>query len=446
MPRKPRQSGPPRQLDEPVARPGGMPRYATHVVRRARLYADGRNLVVRDSQRREHRYAVGAGGIRRAVFFPPHDLWEIVQKRPADRWGVLAFKGEDGRDLLHVPLAAWLPEARAIGAMDLKPSKCLSRTGLGELVKTLGIPLEESPQPLTGSGVPDDGWRSTPYRAVHAELPRWHSWARGLGILGWFVGLVIGFAADLNWAMTAAAGALFLLPGADAAVRIRAWWCNRQHGRLAEAVEIRPSPAAGGGATRRFLCTASVRVLPHDVVLTNAVGEERWLGRVGAYGVVRLVRLVTRTTGEPLGVELRDGAGETRALLPWRFWFAGPQGSDRWMALAAALGVPASDESYEQSSDAQVWWQGHALSADARKMSPMEAKKARKQTGWYSSVVGSNELLLLPLFSALLVAGLFSDEVPVFLAGVLSALTIVVALGPALMSALFSRFSYDRAV
>lgn len=432
-----------REPNEPVARPGGMPPHSTHVVRRARLYSDGPDLVVRDSQCREHRYRVGGDGIRRAVFFPPHDVWEIVQKRPADRWGVLVFRGEDGLDLLHVPLAAWLPEASVIGAMELRPEKCLSRTGLRELVGTLGIPFEVSTEPLTSSGVPD-GQASTPYRAVHAQLPRWHGWARGVGIFGWFIALVIGFAADLSWAMPVAAGALFLLPAADSMVRIRAWWRNRQHDQSAGAVKIRPSPAAGIGATRRFLSTASVHVLPHDVVLTNTVGEERWLGRVGAHGVARLVRLFPPTTGEPLGVEVRDGAGQARSLLPWRAWFAGPQGSDRWAELVAALGVPVADERYQQAKDAKVWWQGHALAADARKMSPMEAKEARQQAGWYSSVISANELFLLPLFSALLLAGLFSDEMPVFLAGLLSALTIVLALAPAMASVLVNRISYDR--
>ncbi|MFD4261027.1 hypothetical protein ACFWR9_26225 [Streptomyces sp. NPDC058534] len=421
-----------------------MPLHGTHVVRRARLYADGPNLVVRDARCRERRYAVGADGIRRAVFYPPKDVSGIVQKRPADRWGVLAFKGENGRDLLHVPLAGWLPEARSIGALDLRPHKCLSRTGLRELVERLGIPLEESPQALTASGVPDDGRENRPYRALYAELPGWHTWARGVGLFGWFIALVIGFAADLSWAMTVAAGALFLLPAADAVVRVRAWWRNRQHGSLVAKTEIRPSPAAGSGGTRRFLRTASLCVLAHDLVLTNALGEERWLGRAGTHGVARLVRLVDATTGEPLGVEVRDGKGEARALLPWCFWFAGPHGSDGWAALVAELGVPFSDEKYQQSRAAQPWWRGHVLAGDARKMSPMEGKAARKQIGWYNSVVGANEPVVLPFFSAVLLFGLMSDEVSVFLAGLLSALTIVLSLGPATVSALVSRISYDR--
>ncbi|MFF9489818.1 hypothetical protein [Streptomyces sp. NPDC014676] len=185
-------------------------------------------------------------------------------------------------------------------------------------------------------------------------------------------------------------------------------------------------------------------MLPHDLILTNALGEERWLGRTGKHGVARLVRLVDTTTGEPLGVEVRDETGEARALLPWCSWFAGSQGSDGCAALVTALGVPFSDEKCQQSKAAQPWWRGHELAGDARKMSPMEGKVARKQIGWYSSVVGANEPLVLPFFSGLLLVGLMSDEVSMFLAGLLSTLTIMLSLGPATASALVSRISYDR--
>ncbi|CAL9541589.1 hypothetical protein SUDANB15_04224 [Streptomyces sp. enrichment culture] len=430
---------------EPVVRPAGMPPHNAHVVRRARLFADGHALVVRDFRLRERRYAVGADGIRRAVFFPPGDLWETVQKRPSERWGVLVFKGEDGRDILHVPLAAWLPEAGVVGALELRPSACLGRTGLRALATELGIPLEESDEPF-GPGTRDGGQRGRPDRADHAELPRWHSWVRGLGMFGWIVAVVMAFAADLVWAMPVAAGALFLLPASDIAVRIGAWWRNRRQNAFAEAVEIRPSPEAGGDATERFLRTAVVRVLPHDIVLTDTLGEERWLARVGEHGVARLVRLVVPTTGEILGVEFRDRNGDGRALLPWNHWFAGPQGDEHWDELVRALNVPVSDVKHEQTEGAKDWWQGLMLAAEVRVMSPMGAGEARKQTDWYRSVIGRNELLSLPLFSAVLLAGIFSDMGPAILAGCLSALTITVVLVPSLISALVSRFWYDRAL
>ncbi|MEU3900166.1 hypothetical protein [Streptomyces sp. NPDC045251] len=328
--------------------------------------------------------------------------------------------------------------------MDLRPYKCLDRTGLRQLVKRLGIPLEESPEPVTASGVLDDGQGSRPYRAVHTDFPR--GCIKGISLFGWLIAFVIGFATEISWFLMVAAGALFLLPAGDTLMRVRGWWYSRQHARIVEKTEIRPSPAAGSAVTRRFLRTAAVRVYPRDVVLTNALGEERWLGRVGAHGVGRLVRLVDAATGELLGVEVRDGQGEVRALLPWRFWFAGPLGSEGWTALTEALKVPASDEKYRQRRNAQRWWQGHALAGDARRMSPIEGRAVRRQVAWYRSVAGVDEPVVIPFFSVWLLFGLLSDEVPAFLAGLMSALTIVLALGPTTVSALVSRISYDRTV
>lgn len=76
----------------------------------------------------------------------------------------------------------------------------------------------------------------------------------------------------------------------------------------------------------------------------------------------------------------------------------------------------------------------------------MQAKDAREETDWHRSVIGRNENLTLVLFSAVLLAGLFSDELPAFLAGLFSALTIAAALLPAMVSILVSRFSYDKPI
>ncbi|MFD8721872.1 hypothetical protein ACFV2H_28740 [Streptomyces sp. NPDC059629] len=433
-------------------RPRGMRPHNVDVVRRARLYADGKTLVVRDRRLRERRYPVGAGGIRRAVFVPPDasDAWETVSKRPTERWGVLVFENEDGHDVLCVPLAEWLPEAGVVGILNLKPAKCLDRTGLRELAAALGIPVEEKPRSGAGGReLPETGPGRAPDRAIHRELPRWHNWTRGLGAFGWLVALVVAFAADVDWCLPIAAGALFALPAADSVVRVGAWWRNRRDvGRFAEAVVITPDPAAGGGATPRFRRTACVRVLPGDVVLTDTVGRERWLGREGAHGVARLVRLVSPGDRQPLGVEFRDRSGEVRALLPWRHWFAGLQGQKRWEEMVSALSVSAVDEEARSTRRpvevTKPLWTGHPLAADARMMSPLPAKDARAETSWHSSVIGGNELLLVPLFSLVLIAGLFGDTVTARLAGLFSALTIVTEWAPAATWSLISRFYYDK--
>jgi len=269
---------------------------------------------------------------------------------------------------------------------------------------------------------------------------------------GWFIALVLSFSVEAigSWGLVVAAGALFLLPASDTVVRALAWWRRRGDARFTAAVVITPSPEPGVGATRRFLETAAVRVLPGDVVLTNTVGEERWYARRGAHGIARLVRLTDPKTGAHLGVELWDGDGRALVLLPWRWWFAGPGGERRWSELAATLELPVSDVKFRPAGNAgrtdtpELWYRAHELAGDARKMSPMDGKAARSATSWNESVVGGNEVIVLPIFSALLLAGLFSDRVPAQVAGALSALTTVGVLGPAVAQQLTSRLSYDR--
>ncbi|MER6268881.1 hypothetical protein [Streptomyces sp900105755] len=184
------------------------------------------------------------------------------------------------------------------------------------------------------------------------------------------------------------------------------------------------------------------------MVLNDTIGQERWLGRDGAHGVARLVRLVSPSERQPLGVEFREHRGEVRALLPWRYWFAGPQGQSRWEETVSALSVAVVDEetggARQRAEATQPWWSGHPLAADASMMSPLPGKRARQETSWHSSVIGGNELLLVPLFSLVLLAGLFGDTVTARLAGVFSALTIVAEWGPAATKSLFSRLYYDK--
>lgn len=77
-------------------------------------------------------------------------------------------------------------------------------------------------------------------------------------------------------------------------------------------------------------------------------------------------------------------------------------------------------------------------------MSPLPSKDARTETSWHSSAIGGNELLLVPLFSLVLLAGLFGGTLPARLAGLFSLLTIVAECAPAMTKSLFSRFHYDK--
>jgi hypothetical protein len=414
------------------------------VVRHARVYRRGSELIVRDGRLRERGYPVGDGGIARAVFVPPPDSGAAPKTPSADRWGVIDFRGADERTILRIPLAEWLPEAGLVGVLDLGPAQCLDRTGLRRLVTDLGISLEESPEPGARPKAETSGPR--PERAAHRELPAWHNWARGVGMLVWFVFfLVIAATGHANaWTALLAAAGLALVPGSDLAVRVPQRRRDRRDTSLARATVVLPAPEETAGVTRRFTRTAAVRVLPEDVVLTDTLGGERWIARGGKHGVSSLVRLTDPKSGAVLGVELRDGTNVARALLLWRWWFAGPQGRETWSRLVSALGVPVSDETVRPSGQPEEWWQRHALAADARMMSPMDPAEARSETRRNTSVGSGAEPLIVALFGLLLVPQLASDEWPARVAGALAVLTVVAELASVLTLQVASRIRLDR--
>jgi hypothetical protein len=439
-----------KMLQEPMLRPMGMRFPALDVVRNARVYADGKTLVVQDRRGGEKRYPVGGEGIRGAVFFPPADVWETTMKHPAARWGVLVFVDAEGRYVLQVPLAQWLPEAGVIGTARLRPLDCFSRTGLKQLVDELRIPMTESEKPWGREVFASPGGGRYDWAGSTGHL-LWHSWIRGVGIFGWFIALVVAFSmgGGHSWVFLVAAGALFLVPGSDVVVRALASWRTRGDEQLAHARVIAPSPEPGAGATRRFRETAAVRILPRDVVLTNTFGEERWYALGGTHGIARLVRLTHPKTRAYLGIELRDGDGRARGVLPWRWWFAGSVGEQRWAEFVEALQLPVSEEIFRRADttrhaeDPDRWWEEHELGRDAEKMSPIHGKAVRRATIWHPGK-GGNEPLVIPIFSALLLAGLFSETALARAAGIISALTIVAVLGPPLLHQLTSRLSWDR--
>ncbi|MHB9852810.1 hypothetical protein ACSYGO_26725 [Streptomyces krungchingensis] len=246
------------------------------------------------------------------------------------------------------------------------------------------------------------------------------------------------------WTALVAAAGLFLVPGADLAVRLAQRLRGRRDKSLAGADTVVPVPEPGRGATRRFCDTAAVHVLPQDVVLTDTLGAERWIPRGGAHGVVKLVRLTHPASGAVLGVEFRDSANAARALLPWQWWFAGPHGQEAWSKLVAALGVPVSDEKTRRVPKDDPWWQNHDLNADAMRLSPLRAKEARELTSWRSAVIGGGEPIVVPVFALLLLPPLLSDQWPARVAGVLAVLTVVAELAPVAVHQLASRLKLDK--
>ncbi|MEW1778008.1 hypothetical protein [Streptomyces sp. NPDC086777] len=265
-------------------------------------------------------------------------------------------------------------------------------------------------------------------------------------MLVWFVFfLVVPMLGHGNrWTMLIATTGLFLVPGADLVLGILQRVRTHSDALLCGADVVMPSPESGAGATRRFLDTAALRVLPDDLVITDTVGAERWLPLRRNHGVTRLVRLVEPSSGAVLGVEFRDKQNAARALLPWRWWFAGPAGAENWSRFLKASGLSVSDEKVRHSRDADGWWKNHTMAADARWLAPVDPKRAREKTSWHSTVLGGGEAIVVPILGLIPLLGLGSDQPVARVAGVLAALTILVEVVPVVAHRLTSRFRLDR--
>ncbi|MFE0099454.1 hypothetical protein [Streptomyces sp. NPDC059009] len=433
---------------EPVLRPKGMGRHSLDVVRNARVYMDGPTVVVRRRSGKERRYPVGGEGIRSAVFYPPPDADDSTAKNRSLRWGTLVFEGAEGRHLLQIPLADWLPEAGIVSTAQLTPEACLVRTGAKQLVELLGIPLELSRQPWSQS-VSSAYGRGRRDVAAHRELPIWHSWVRGIGTLVWLLALLFPsllLGDQDRWGIALASAALLVVVLVDPILRGVTHLRSRGGEYSLRTATVVPPPRVG--ATRRFCRTAGVRVLPADVVLTNGFGGERRIARDGVGSVARLVRLTHAGTGEPLGLELRDGTGQARALLPWHWWFSGPDGGERWLALTSALKVPHVEEKLKSraADAAESWHRSLEFSADVLQMSPTaDAKEARRQTSWYGGTLRDGTWMLAPVFAVLtLVVALAGDGgASVWLTGACVAATLVVVLWTTLGHWFLGRFTLD---
>ncbi len=216
-----------------------------------------------------------------------------------------------------------------------------------------------------------------------------------------FLGLVLRHSAP--WLLVVASAALLLVAGAAVAVRTAAGAVERRD-RPAGLVRIAPRPPPGAGASVRFCRTAAVRLQQRDVVIVDSLGDERWLPREGAHRVSRLVRVLDNPDRTPLGVELRGPDDQVRAALPWRWWFGGESGQERWTELVGALGCPVDDRVVDKG---RSWPKDPVAAADAVYLAPLPVKSARRVSRFPDSVLGGAGSLILGLASAFsLAAGL----------------------------------------
>ncbi len=117
------------EIAEPALRPVAQRHPGLDIVRNARIYLDGTNIVVRARDGSEQRYPVGAGGIELAVHLD------------TGPWGVLELLDGSGQRVLGVRLNDWLPEAIVLDRRPVGGDKLLERSGMAGLLKAAGVPI-----------------------------------------------------------------------------------------------------------------------------------------------------------------------------------------------------------------------------------------------------------------------------------------------------------------
>lgn len=438
-------------VPEPALRPAARRHPGLDVVRHARIYRDGQELVVRGRDGRERRYATGAGGIERAVHVDVLGPWTdgsmAVPPRPGG-WGFVELQDRDGGRVLRIDVESWLPESPVLGGV--RPDRgfrVLELTGLAALLKDAGIPVHtvrDREDPMVARSGSGSETSADPGRL----LPRWNTLGRGAAVAVWFLAFAVAIFPAGNpprelWAVAAAAA--LVMPLLNLAARLQARLRERRDVSPPAEARIGPDPAPGSGASVRFCETAAVRVQERDIVLVDSLGRERWLPRSGPHRVAALVRVLDRTGGTPLGVEFQGPDGEIRAALPWNPWFGGPEGEARWTRLRGATGRGGDDRAQGKKER----WPTSALGqADVGLMSSLPAAVARKASRFPATAHGGADtwqVLAMAALSLLGCALMIGKHPAAGVTGtVLGALALCGAAGPDIAHSLRSRTRLER--
>ncbi len=354
-------------VPEPALRPMDARFPNRYVVRRARVYVDHTGaqtmIVIRDPRGRERRIPAGPGGAARVVL-------ERHSDAPGQFLGSLDLRDENGRVLARFPRLSWKPEswvdesvhlageaaddASAFAAATGLPVTGSSQTGSAGRPRR-GTPVTRSEAAFTGR----HKGGNVPVVSYGTVLPAWFLIARSLlsmvpaGVLIAFAVFDIshgtgktlghGFASTGTYRALALtwASAVLAQPLLAGVLFARAWWLDRAGTRALPAASAVLAPHPSGVTTRRFLRTASLRVFPGDLVVTEEGGEERWLPRSGPTGIAGLTRVTAK--GKPDRLELRTADGRPRAVLPWEDWFAGVGGEEALAEFATGAGLPLGE-------------------------------------------------------------------------------------------------------
>lgn len=379
---------------EPALRPRAQPGPGVELSRRARLYAEGGELVLR-TRSGTRRLPLGGDGISRAVFVDVAgpDAERMGPPIPGT-WGELQLQDGAGLLIARLRLDDWLPEADQLPQRYVQGEQLLSRTGVAGLLAAAGIPLRtvrNADDPLVDRGTR----RHAVPLAPGSVFPAWYWLTRGGAAAVWFCTFtVLLFSEDaVPWLVLVSAGAALTAPTARLALRAWTRLLLRRSAPTGAATTITPRPAPDAGATVRFCRDTEIRVERHDLVLKDISGQEHRLARRGPHAVTALV-LVRDRSGAPVGVELRGRDSQIRAVLPWLQWFGGEGGGDGWAALQGALALSASERGLTGRGGG--WPKGPALGL---RMLPASAKEARAVSRFPGTLVGVSSTAVMAVGS-----------------------------------------------
>ncbi|MFD4985925.1 hypothetical protein [Streptomyces sp. NPDC058374] len=340
----------PRTPAEPALRPVATSGPGVEISVWARLFFDGKALVLRSrgffGQRREVRYPLsGPRGVSRALLIIP-DAETTDPGNPGV--GEVRFLDPAGRPVARLPINRWLSP----GGRRLPIEEQVRRSGVYALLEAAGIPVEPASQ--ADRAAPRESWWRELLLALDPgpTLPWWYQALRVVAGCVWFLAFSVVLFSDTalpGWVLLAAVTA-FVAPVARLVIRGVTALRNRSAARLDPPPLIEVSPCPGPpdpGAehtvpTRRFTSRAALRVYPGELSVVDPYGADVRRPLNGPAAPRALIRVVA-ADGTPVGVHLRYASGADEPVVAWADWFGGPGGDQAWHRFRKAVKLPCED-------------------------------------------------------------------------------------------------------
>ncbi|MEU9735729.1 hypothetical protein [Streptomyces sp. NPDC048002] len=428
---------------EPALRPHGSRGPGVELCHTSRLFLDGGDLVLR-TRTRTVRHPVGPDGITRAVFVDAagEDMERVGPTIPGS-WGRLQFQDSRGALVGTLDLEDWLPESPALPKRWVHGEELLRRTGVTDLLKAAAIPVHRvrrGDDPEVARRRRGRGGRGQ--LGPGSDFPFWYWGTRAAAGAVWFAAftVLVLSGSEAPWLVLTAAVAAFVGPVARLALRV---WTRLRLRRCRPVVRahVEPAPAAGLGATVRFLRDTGIRVQDNDLVLRYTGGQECWLPLSGPHALTSLV-LVRDRKGTCRGAEIRGPGEQVRAVLPWDVWFGGTGGDQGWARLRTATGLTVSER---RTSGTVPWPKEPVLGA---RPLPESGRQARRASRFPSTIAGLSSTAVMAVGSffslSLGVRGHDAHPAAATVAIVLGAVGAVLQAAPYVVHQLRGRFVLDR--